>query len=81
MSLSETQCPSCKGRGTVPCDACKDGSAWNLTRPDADEMDPDSWEVGDCIKCLGEGEIPCSECRGAKKVLANLDAIPAFAAN
>lgn len=75
MSLSETQCPSCEGRGFVPCDMCEGkGSIFKgwKANPDGSENDLEVWDV--CPKCLDDSDwkFPdCPECRGTGKVAAS----------
>lgn len=75
MNISDAQCPSCEGRGYVPCDMCQgEGNIFKGWRanPDGSENDIEVRDV--CPKCLDDLDwkfLDCPECRGTGKVQAN----------
>lgn len=56
--MSEKQCGSCSGKGSVNCPGCR-GTGKTEAR------DEKSWST--CAGCSGSGKINCHQCSGSGK--------------
>jgi hypothetical protein len=55
-TTSSKECPSCKGKTTVPCPAC--------SRAEKRAINDDAVEITNCASCHGQRRVRCRRCAG-----------------